>query len=132
MEPVDLLHKVLKVCEDRKANDIIAYDVRNKSVLADYYLFCSANSIAHMRAILQHLEKALKEVGVHPRSIEGVASSRWIIMDYNDVLIHIFHHDTRSYYNVEGLLDSPCLSSSESRSEEPFDPEQTSLNRQNP
>ena len=104
MNSSEILRKAIELCEDRKAEDIVTYDVREKSILADFHLLCSGNSKTQVRAILLSLEKSFKDLGIQPRSIEGIPESGWVIMDYNDVLIHIFHNEIRTYYNLEGIL----------------------------
>lgn len=99
-----LIEACIAVCEDRQAKEIIAYDVRGNSTLADYFLVCSGNSSTHLQAIASHLGQATKELGVMPRSVEGTPESRWLLIDYNDVVIHIFHPDSRAYYEIEGLF----------------------------
>ena len=105
MNSTEILSKAIDVCEDRKAEDLVAYDLQEKSILADYYLLCSGNSIAQIRAIVQHLERSFKDLQMLPRSIEGIPESKWVILDYNDIVIHIFHHEIRAHYDLEGLLD---------------------------
>ncbi len=104
MEPKVLIDKCIKICEDHKAVDIVVFDVSGKSILADYYMFCSGNSDVHIRAIAGSLEKALKdEHQLLPRSVEGTPASRWMLMDYADVLIHVFHPSTRKHYAIERI-----------------------------
>jgi len=105
MDSRELVDKCVDVCEDRKAENIVVFDVQEQSSLADYYLFCCGNSPAHIQAIVAHLSRAFKDQGLSPRAIEGVPASRWVLMDYMDVLVHVFHPELRAHYNIEGLLD---------------------------
>ena len=100
-----LMERSIQVCEDRKAEKLEVYDVRGESILADYYLFCSGNSSPHITAIRNSLDKTFRSEGIMPKSIEGSPESQWILMDYADILIHIFQPDAREFYNVEALLD---------------------------
>jgi len=105
MDSEDLVKLIIEECDRRKTDDIVVYDVRGASSLTDFYLLCSGNSTTQLRAIQGYIEKALHEVGIVPRSVEGTAASQWILVDYNDVLVHIFLKSTRELYNVEELLD---------------------------
>ncbi len=109
MDSKAFAEKAVEVCEDRKADDVLAFDVRKTSILTDYYVICSGNSDAHIRAIMSHLDKTFKELGIVIRNIEGIPISHWIVMDYYDVLIHIFHSETRKHYQIEQLLESSQL-----------------------
>ena len=106
MKSAQILRIAIGACQDRKAEDILTYDVQLQSVLTDYYLICSAGSVTQIRAIMNCLEKSFKAVGMLPRSVEGNPESGWIIMDYNAVLIHIFQREIRNYYNLEELLEN--------------------------
>jgi ribosome-associated protein len=100
-----MIERCIQICEDRKADNLQVYDVRGESILADYYLFCSGNSTPHITALRNSLDKSFKDEGILPKSIEGTPDSQWVLMDYADVLVHIFHPDTREFYQVEELLD---------------------------
>ncbi len=94
-----------EVCEDHKAVDVTVYDMRGRSILADYYLFCSANSGPHIRAIVSQLDKAFKDAGAPARAIEGKPESNWVLLDLNDLLVHVLHPDARRFYSLESLTD---------------------------
>ena len=86
-------------------------DVRAVSSIADYFLLCSAKSTTHMEAISGAIRDELKGADVRPLHTEGVAASGWILLDYGDVLMHVFLEDTRAYYALERLWgDAPTLS----------------------
>lgn len=92
------------VCEERRAENVVLFDVRETSVLADYYLLCTATSMPHIRAISDHLKIDVQgEFGLMPRAKEGDASSEWVIVDYGVVIVHILDGDRRRFYNVEEL-----------------------------
>ena len=100
-----LLELCLEACEDRKAVDIQAFDLRGESVMADYLVICTGNSTPQLQAIQASVDKALKAVDVLPKNVEGRSGSQWILMDYVDVLVHIFHPEGREYYRLEELVD---------------------------
>lgn len=87
----------------RKAEDIVAIDIHSVSILADYFLLCSGGSTTQVRTLAEELEFRLSQQGVEPRRVEGAQTASWIIVDYGDVVVHIFHRDTRAFYNLERL-----------------------------
>lgn len=87
----------------RKAENIEAIDISSVSILADYFLLCSGGSTTQVRTLAEELEFKLSQQGVEPRRVEGAQTASWIIVDYGDVVVHIFHRDTRAFYNLERL-----------------------------
>lgn len=101
----DCVQLCVDLCEDRKAEDLVVYSLRGVSVFADFIIICSGHSLPHIRAIAGHLERSLREKGVTPRHIEGTPESRWILLDYFDIVIHVFHPELRDYYCLEALME---------------------------
>ena len=94
----------VEICEEHRAENVVLFDVRKASVLADYYLLCTGTSMPHIRAISEHLKVEVQgEHGLLPRAKEGDASSEWIVMDYGVLIVHILDGDKRRFYNVEEL-----------------------------
>jgi ribosome-associated protein len=100
-----LARRCVEVCEERKAADILLFDVRENSILADFYIVCSGTSMPHIRAIGENLRKAMLEEGLRPRGQDGLPGSRWLVLDYGSVLIHILDPEMRDFYNLEELWD---------------------------
>ena len=100
-----------KYADDIHAEDVIVLDLRGISSLADYFVICTATSIPHLKAVSRDIRgKTEEEIGEKPRSSEGDASSLWIVLDYVDVVVHIFHSDMRDVYCLEDLWsDAPQL-----------------------
>ncbi|MBI3630103.1 MAG: ribosome silencing factor [Candidatus Rokubacteria bacterium] len=95
---------------DKKALDLVVLDVRRISGIADYFLLCSGRSTTHIQAIADAIRDELKAEGVRPRHVEGMPASGWILLDYGNILVHIFLEDTRAYYALERLWgDAPAL-----------------------
>lgn len=108
LDPQDtesIARRCAAICADTKAEEIVLYDVRKTSVLADYYLVCNGGSDPHLRALKNHLEKELSDAGVRARHVSGTPSSHWMILDFGCVLVHLFHPDQRDYYKLEDLWD---------------------------
>lgn len=96
---------------DKKAVDVLVLDVQTLSSVTDYFLICSGRSTPHVQTISEAIRDGLKTLGVRPLHAEGVADSGWILLDYGDVLMHVFLEDTRLYYALERLWgDAPTLS----------------------
>ncbi len=99
--------QLAKLCRDialdKKAIDNVILDVRKISSVADYFLICSGTSEPHLKAIADEITRRLKEDGVRPRYHDGYPRSRWIVLDYGDVMIHIFHPELREHYGLEHL-----------------------------
>jgi ribosome-associated protein len=99
--------KLAKLCReialDKKAEDAIILDVRGISNVADFFLICNGTSEPHLKAIADEITRRLRDAGIRPLHRDGFPPSRWIVMDYNDVLIHIFHPELRQRYGLEDL-----------------------------
>jgi ribosome-associated protein len=95
---------------DKKASDLILFEVGGLTTVADYFIICSAESQRQVRAIRDHIEETLSKHGCHLYSTEGEETCRWILMDFSDLIIHIFKDDVRSFYALERLWgDAPRL-----------------------
>lgn len=95
---------------DKKAIDLVVLDVQGLSSVADYFLVCSGRSTPHVKSISDAIREELKEEGSRPLHAEGQAESGWLLLDYGDVLMHVFLEDTRAYYALERLWgDAPLL-----------------------
>jgi ribosome-associated protein len=95
---------------DKKAVDVVVLDVQSLSTVTDYFLLCSGKSTTHLQTISDAIHADLKAAGVRPAHAEGVAGSGWILLDYGDVLVHMFLEDTRAYYALERLWgDAPAV-----------------------
>ncbi|MCW7755152.1 ribosome silencing factor [Desulfobotulus sp. H1] len=92
----------------RKAESIVALDLRALISYADVFLVMSVNSTRQAKAVADHIRRKLKEHSVRPLGIDGVEEGQWVLMDYGNVILHIFHEPVRSFYDLEGLwADAP-------------------------
>jgi ribosome-associated protein len=98
-----LARKAVEIASDKQANNIVMLDVRELCSFADYFVICDADSVRQMRTIGDEIEKELKSEGVLPHHREGGADSGWLLLDYSDVIVHIFGAAEREYYNLDGL-----------------------------
>ena len=111
-EPIsglELAQKVVAFAQDKKALDPVILDLRKISTIADYLVICSAQSEPQLKAIANGVEKSLKEdFETRPLAIDGFPTSQWIVIDYGDVMVHIFHEQKRGVYALEDLWsDAP-------------------------
>lgn len=93
----------VKACYDKKAEDLIVLDVRKVSDIADYFVIASAGSAKRIGSIADNLELELKAAGARSSRREGESNSLWVILDFNDCIVHIFHNEVRKFYNLERL-----------------------------
>lgn len=94
----------------KKALDIVVLDVSGLTSLADTFIICSGRSNRQVTAIADYIRTDLKKQGVAPLSVEGLQEGHWVLMDYGDVVIHVFYDDVRRFYDLEGLWsDAPRI-----------------------
>ncbi|HEX9742694.1 MAG TPA: ribosome silencing factor [Nitrospiraceae bacterium] len=87
----------------KKAEDVMILDVGKLTSVADYLVLCSGGSDRQVRAIADQIDDSLAQQRIHPLSIEGTSTSQWVLMDYGDVVVHIFRTDLRTHYALERL-----------------------------
>ncbi|MEM6915326.1 MAG: ribosome silencing factor [Verrucomicrobiota bacterium] len=106
---------IAKTCashaEEMQAEDIIVLDLRGISSLADFFVICTATSLPHLKAVNREIRgKTEDSIGEKPRSSEGDADSMWLVIDYVDVVVHVFHEEKRNLYALEDLWsDAPRI-----------------------
>ncbi len=113
----------------KKADAVVALDVRGLTSIADTFIICSGRSSRQVSAISEHVERFLKENGIRPLSVDGRKEGHWVLMDYGDVIVHVFYEETRTFYDLEGLwVDAKRIASKRledyKHSAEPFDGEE--------
>jgi ribosome-associated protein len=102
--PQELLAEIRRYAEDKKAGELVAIDLREVLGYTDWFVICSGNTERQTKAIHDAILEGLKrEHGVLPRRVEGLAKADWILMDYLDVVVHIFTPATREFYRLEQL-----------------------------
>lgn len=105
MDPI-AREQVLSICNllyDKKAQDIIAIDVKDKTILAEWFVICSGRAAPQVKALCDEAEEKSKELGLNILRKEGYDHGRWIVVDFGNILLHIFHEEERKYYNLERL-----------------------------
>jgi ribosome-associated protein len=104
MQPQELVREIARLADDKKAIDVVELDLRGVLGYTDYFLICSGNTGRQTKAIHDGILEGLKhEHGMLPRRVEGVSRADWILMDYLDVVVHLFTPEARDYYRLEEL-----------------------------
>ena len=100
---LDLLKTAAEAAVAKKARAPIALDLRDLDGVCDYFFICSGSSEVQVRAIAENIEDTLRERGVRPWHIEGLEGRRWVLLDYVEIVVHVFHEKTREYYMLDRL-----------------------------
>lgn len=99
-----LANRICQALSEKRGRDIVTLYVREKTALCDYFVIASASNAPQIRAMGERVEEVIaKEYGIDPTRIEGVRDGRWAVIDYGDVIVHIFNDDTRLFYHLERL-----------------------------
>jgi ribosome-associated protein len=105
-----LVRRALGLCRDRKARQPLVLDLRGLSDATDFFLIASGDSDVHVRAIAEHVVSELAQGGVRPAGVEGERAARWVLIDYIDLVVHVFHPVVRDFYQLERLWgDAPMV-----------------------
>ena len=98
-----MLKLTYQALEDKKGEDIVMIDISQVSVLADYFVICSAGNDSQIQALVDNVDEKMHENGYQIRQQEGRNSGTWVLLDYGDVIVHIFERENRSFYNLERI-----------------------------
>jgi ribosome-associated protein len=105
-----MVDKVVEFLNEKKAKDVDVLDISKVTILADYFVICSGTSTTHIKALADELEVKMEELGCRYLHKEGYNSARWVLLDYGEVVVHIFHEEDRHFYNLERLWSDGILS----------------------
>jgi len=104
MTSYELTKEVIRILDNKKADSIEAIKVRDLTIVADYFVIASATNTTHVKALADEVDYVLGEkFDLKPSHVEGYQYANWIVLDYSDVIVHIFFEETRNYYNLERL-----------------------------
>jgi ribosome-associated protein len=108
---IDSREKAVLLCRfalEKKAYDLVLMEVRALTSIADYFIVCSGRSDRQAQSIAQGVEENMRGMGVRSQSVEGSARGQWILIDFSDVIVHVFYQPVREFYDLEGLwIDAP-------------------------
>ena len=108
MNSTDLAHQISDIIFTKKGFDVLAVDLRKLVSFTDYFVICSADSDTQVKAIADEVDKVLSEDGIKCWHKEGLKALSWVLLDYVDVVVHVFKKDSREFYNLEKLWgDAP-------------------------
>ena len=104
MNSLDLAKEIVKILDAKKADKIEVIKVRDLTIVTDYFVIASANNTTHVKSLVDEVEFKMKKEGkISPEHVEGYQNANWIVLDYNDVIVHIFYEETRNIYKLEKL-----------------------------
>ncbi len=103
MTDIEILKEGVKALDSKKAYDIKILKVRDLTILANYFVIASGTSTTQVKALADEVEFKMSQKGVEPKQVEGRQSSNWIVLDYIDVVFHVFYTETREFYDLERL-----------------------------
>lgn len=98
-----IVKKVYNALSDKKGEDIKVIEIGKLSTVADYFIIANGSNAPHVESLVDNVEEELLKENIHPERIEGVKSSGWILMDYNDVVVHVFSKEDRLFYDLERI-----------------------------
>jgi len=110
LKSIEKARLAVKAAQDKKAKDVLVLELKDLSIVSDYFVICSGESTTHVRSIVDNIEEKLGLKKIKPSGIEGYKLSQWVLMDYSDVIVHVFEEETRAFYELEKLwLDAPRI-----------------------
>ena len=99
-----------RISSDGKAEDIVILDVRGISSFTDYFVIMSGHSTRHVQALAESIENELRSKRIKTSRAEGLQEGKWVVLDFDDVVVHVFYHEQRDFYDLEGLWhDAPRI-----------------------
>ena len=99
----DRLKVIIDALQDKKAEDIRVIDISNVSVIADYFVIASGSNTNQIQAMVDNVEEEMFKAGFDDPKVEGYNTASWILLDYTDVIVHVFSEDDRAFYNIERI-----------------------------
>lgn len=103
MELLEIVKKAVNALEDKKAEDITVIDIGGVSSIADYFIIANGSNSNQLAAMQDAVDEVFYKAGLHAKQIEGNKSSTWILIDYNDVIVHLFDKEDRLFYDLERI-----------------------------
>lgn len=103
MKPREIAELAAKALDAKRAADIVTLHVESMTVITDYMVIATGHSVPQVKALCEHVEEELAKVDVFARRREGLSEGRWCVLDYGDVMVHVFHEQDREYYQLERL-----------------------------
>lgn len=105
METKTFIEQICQLLKDHKGEDVMSIHVTEKTNVADYFIIAGGRSITHAKSLAEHVEEEAEKLGKVAIRKEGVKEGRWAVLDYGDVIVHIFNDESRLFYHLEKLWD---------------------------
>lgn len=99
----ELVQRIKDILEEKKAEKVAVLDVRELTSVTDYFVVCCGANKPHIKALAQYVQRTLKEHGIRCSRVSGDAESEWVVLDYFDVIVHVFSEQTHEYYSIDQL-----------------------------
>jgi ribosome-associated protein len=105
-----LARRAAEICVDNKANDVVLLELMGVTDMTDYFVIASGTSDTHVRSVAEHVVAEMAKAGVEVQGTDGLAQGRWVVLDFVDFVVHVFHPTLRTYYQLERLWgDAPVV-----------------------
>ena len=109
-EGSDLVAACVRIAQDTKAEDLVVLDVRGLASFTDYFVIMSGRSTRHVQGLAEAISNELRAKRISSKHSEGMREGLWVLLDFGDVVAHVFYHESRTFYNLEGLWhDAPKI-----------------------
>ncbi len=105
----ELVKKIYACLSEKKASDIRILDIRNVTVIADYFIIATVNNAPQLSALMDSIDEVMYQNDIHAKHTEGNQNSSWVLMDYEDIIIHLFSHEDRMFYDLERIWQDGAL-----------------------
>lgn len=100
---MEMIEIIVKALQDKKARDIVKINVSGKTIIADYFIICDAQSQTQVKALCDYVEEQMEKCGTMAIRKEGVTEGRWAVLDFGEVIVHVFNSESREFYRIERL-----------------------------
>ena len=108
-KPSALAQRAAALCLDLKASDVVVLDLKDVSDMTDFFVIASGSSDTHVRSVAEHVIEEMKKEGTRPHHVEGLTQGRWVLLDYVDFVVHVFHPTLRDFYQLERLWSDAAV-----------------------
>lgn len=102
----DVVNKIVKIIDFHKGNKIAVVDLEHQTVIADYFIIAQGESLQQVKSLCDYVDEDLKKIDLQHNGIDGYNEGKWIVMDYGDIIVHLFRKEERDYYNLERLWET--------------------------
>lgn len=102
-QPKEMVKIAVKALDDHKGEDIRVIEIGEVTTIADYFIIANGTNTSHVQALVDAVQEALGRKGYDPKRVEGLGTTSWILMDYGDVIVHVFSREDRLFYNLERI-----------------------------